>query len=68
MKRQSTAVMVFTAIVALGIYDFAAVYFFPNAPSISQFFLSLHQRAPFVIIVMAIAVGHLFFPIVKEKE
>ncbi len=68
MKR--TALILFIAFIALGLYDFAVVVFTGLPSSISQFIVSTTKVDPIMTFVMGCIVGHLFFnvPVVAEKK
>ncbi len=57
----TTALVVFIAIIAVGIYDLAIIVIKGRASTVSDFVLKTTKISPVFTFVMGCIVGHLFF-------
>lgn len=65
-SMNTTPLVVFVVIIALGIYDLGCVVFSGVGSSISAFMVSLGFKAPFTSFVFGCIAGHFFFYMQEE--
>lgn len=63
-----TGLVVFIAILAIGIYDLAVVLFSGTSGSVSAFIINTIPLAPGFTFMCGVICGHLFFNMYPEKE
>ena len=56
-------VVVITAIIIIGIYDFSVVYLTGNMSSISTFFYNIGIRSPLFVFGVGVCVGHFWLAV-----
>lgn len=67
-EMNTTALVIFVALIILGMYDLYCVVFNGVASSISSFIVNLPFYSPIAYGVICIVAGHLLFPMREKKD
>lgn len=61
IPKNKTALIIFIGIIVLGIWDLYCVVFETEHWTVSQVMVDLGMRAPFIVFVFGMCVGHFWF-------